>query len=54
MNQALKEIQCEVELRTTGLDTEDYIEFMEELANWAHNQAALADYTSAMGFHSQD
>lgn len=54
MNKALNEIKHEVELRTGGFDTEEYIEFMEELANWAHNQAALADYTPAMGFHLQD
>ncbi len=40
----MAEVQRSIRERTCEMDTEEYVYFMRELADWANTQAEIADY----------
>lgn len=40
----IKEIKQEIKEATVELSTPEYVEFMRELANWAEDEANIAEY----------
>lgn len=40
----IKDIKRHIKEATMELDTTEYIEFMQELSQWAEDEAALAEY----------
>lgn len=44
MKQTAEQIKSFIELHTSEMDNEDYIDLMREIAEWAKNQADLTEY----------
>lgn len=44
MDRLIKQTKNYVQLHTSDMDDEAYIAFMRELAEWAQNEADLAEY----------
>ena len=40
----MNDVKREIRRLTSGLESQDYANFMEELAMWAADEAAMADY----------
>ncbi len=40
----MSDVKREIRRLTSGLESRDYANFMEELAMWAADEAAMADY----------
>lgn len=49
----VERIKNEIQLRTTDLDTEEYIDVMREIAEWASNQANVVEYTPEMNYYNE-
>ena len=44
MRQTVKQIKNFIQLHTSDMENEDYIDLMRELAEWATNQAEVTEY----------
>lgn len=44
MSRVMKDLQTHIKEVTIDLDTTDYVDFLRELAQWASDEAALAEY----------
>jgi hypothetical protein len=54
-NTAMSDVKREIRRLTSGLEFRDYADFMEELAMWAADEAAMADYQpEAYGKEAED
>ena len=54
-NTAMSDVKREIRRLTSGLESRDYADFMEELAMWAADEAAMADYQpEAYGKEAED
>lgn len=44
MKQVIKQIENYIQLHTSDMENDDYVELLREIAEWATNQAELAEY----------
>lgn len=44
MRQAVEQIKNHIQIHTSEMDNEDYINLMREIAEWATSQADITEY----------
>ena len=47
----MKDVQRAIRERTVEMESEEYAEFMQELAEWAQTQADMAEYSDDIYQH---
>lgn len=53
MANIMTEVQRTIKEQTIAMETESYVEFMRELADWANTQAELADYVEDFNINDE-
>ncbi len=50
-NALMKDVQCAIKERTVEMGNEEYVAFMQELAEWVQTQADMAAYADDIWRH---